>query len=126
MTDDARREGMAAAAGLLDLMDRGEAALRARDLPALEAVAEDCGGLVAALDRALAGAAGRGGDPAEAERLARLLAGLLDRWRRHREAVERWMEETGAALRRVREAEAALAGYGGAGTQGRGGVSERA
>lgn len=125
MTDDARREGAAAAAGLLDLMDRGEAALRARDLPALEAVAADCDGLVAALDRALTRAAARAGDPAEAERLARLLAGLLDRRRRHEEAVEAWMAETGLALRRVREAEAALAGYGGAGAPGRGGVSAR-
>lgn len=126
MTERTRQEAMDAAVGLLDLMDRGEAALRARDLPALESVAEATGGLVAELDRALVDATAGAGDPREVEPLVRLLAAVLDRWRRNGEAVAVWMEETGLALGRVREAGTALAGYGGAGEVGRGGVSARA
>lgn len=97
---------------LLDLMERSEAALDARDLAGLEAVAEETGAVAARLDRLrLAVEALQPGEAGPAVPAVPRLAEALARWRKIQAELEGWKEETRRALCQASEGSAALAGY---------------
>ncbi|WP_447972130.1 hypothetical protein [Nitrospira sp. Kam-Ns4a] len=98
------------------LTARAAAALRDRDLEALEAIAGEGEAVTVELDRVradLAAEALHSGDAGVCERFARRLDELLAGWRQNVAGVEAWVDETRGALRRTREGGAALAGYAG-------------